>query len=66
MTLPINYLLNEHVLNDEEAEAFIREKADELESTYGVSFDIRTDIAERNGINVMTVYFTAEICVGGI
>lgn len=51
---------------DEEAEAFIREKADELESTYGVSFDIRTDIAERNGINVMTVYFTAEICVGGI
>lgn len=51
---------------DEEADAFIREKTDELESTYGVPFDIRTDIATRNGLNVMTVYFTAEICVGGI
>lgn len=50
----------------EEAEQFAAEKADELLRTYGVPFEMRTSVKERGGVEVMTMYFTGEICVGEI
>ena len=49
-----------------EAERFAQEKADELLAAYGVPFERRIALTEKNGAAVMTVYFTAEICVGEI
>lgn len=51
---------------DDTAARFAEEKADELFEIYGVRFDKRVAVADRGGTDIMTIYFTAEICVGEI
>lgn len=51
---------------DEEAARFASAKSDELTEKYGAVFDMRTEVKRREGVNIMTIYFTGEICVGEI
>lgn len=59
------YELDESSLDDE-ARAFISAKTDELLAAYGAAFSARTEVTERGGVRIMTIYFTGEICVGKI
>lgn len=51
---------------DDEGEAFVRDKGEELRALYGVDFAPRADVYDSGGARYMRVYFTAEICIGEI
>lgn len=51
---------------DGEAERFAEEKEEELRALYGAGFERRASVTESGGAKTVTIYFTAEICIGEV
>ena len=54
------------LLLDGEAERFAEEKEEELRALYGAGFEKRASVTESGGAKTVTIYFTAEICIGEV